>query len=769
MEQMKRNKILSVILSLALVLGMIPGMSLTAYAIPEPVSYVYYTVSDTTATKHTDGSQTSYTVVTDQTAWSDGWYVVNSDITIADRITVSGTVHLILCDGKTLTASKGITVNDGNTLHIYAQSTGDNAGKLTAIGAPTCAGIGSSDKNNSGNIYIHGGAISASSESTGAGIGGGRKGAGTVTVFGGDIIATGGSSDIEMYNENKVDGGGAGIGNGAFQVNGGSVTILGGTITANGGKWAAGIGGGSRQQSFGTITIKNATVEATGNKSGAGIGGGSTNKSLGDILIENSTIIATGGEDGAGIGGGSHSETNGGGDGANVTIINSNVTATGNGRAVGIGHGTTGSDGTITFSLDEGLGILVSTDNSTWSVYDGSTRTQYMKTGEIPQDTAIVTKAPIAKNLTYTGSAQELVTAGEAKGGTMYYAVTENENAPEAAKFTTSIPTGTSAGTYYVWYKAKGDENLKDGEAANLRVTIGKVDQNKPEGITATQVSDATAKDGTITGLNDTMEYSVDNGKTWTAVPKGSTKIENLSAGDILIRVAGTKDKNPSEAVKLTVDVKKTETPEPSTAETPEPSTAETPATRELAINAGFKVTQTGSKIKIAWGKVAGADNYEVYVAYCGNKFTKKATKTTKNNSVTITKVNGKKLNLKKNFKVKVVATKDGKKFANTIAGHVVGRKNSKYTNAKNIKLITKEISVEKGKTAKVQAKTVLVDKKKKQLTNAHATEFRYASSDKSIATVSKKGVVTGKSAGTCTVYVYSRNGLAKTVKVTVK
>ncbi|MBR6315461.1 MAG: Ig-like domain-containing protein, partial [Lachnospiraceae bacterium] len=140
-----------------------------------------------------------------------------------------------------------------------------------------------------------------------------------------------------------------------------------------------------------------------------------------------------------------------------------------------------------------------------------------------------------------------------------------------------------------------------------------------------------------------------------------------------------------------------------------------------------------------------------------------------KNNSVTITKVNGKKLNLKKNFKVKVVAKKDGKKLANTIAGHVVGRKNSKYTNAKNIKLITKEISVEKGKTAKVQAKTVLVDKKKKQLTNAHATEFRYASSDKSIATVSKKGVVTGKSAGTCTVYVYSRNGLAKTVKVTVK
>ncbi|MCR5793579.1 MAG: Ig-like domain-containing protein [Lachnospiraceae bacterium] len=58
---------------------------------------------------------------------------------------------------------------------------------------------------------------------------------------------------------------------------------------------------------------------------------------------------------------------------------------------------------------------------------------------------------------------------------------------------------------------------------------------------------------------------------------------------------------------------------------------------------------------------------------------------------------------------------------------------------------------------------------KKKQLSNAHATEFRYASADNAIAKVDKKGNVTGVAKGSTKIYVYSRNGLAKAVKVTVK
>ena len=68
-----------------------------------------------------------------------------------------------------------------------------------------------------------------------------------------------------------------------------------------------------------------------------------------------------------------------------------------------------------------------------------------------------------------------------------------------------------------------------------------------------------------------------------------------------------------------------------------------------------------------------------------------------------------------------------------------------------------------------IKATTVLADPKKKQLGSGHAAEFRYLSTDKSIAKVSKDGIVTGVSKGTCYIWVYSRNGLGVKVKVTVK
>ena len=83
---------------------------------------------------------------------------------------------------------------------------------------------------------------------------------------------------------------------------------------------------------------------------------------------------------------------------------------------------------------------------------------------------AIVTKAPTAKDLTYTGSAQELVTAGEATGGTMQYALGTATEATE--QYTTSIPAKTDAGTYYVWYKVVGDDNHNDTAPVCVKACI---------------------------------------------------------------------------------------------------------------------------------------------------------------------------------------------------------------------------------------------------------------------------------------------------------
>lgn len=195
-----------------------------------------------------------------------------------------------------------------------------------------------------------------------------------------------------------------------------------------------------------------------------------------------------------------------------------------------------------------------------------------------------------------------------------------------------------------------------------------------------------------------------------------------------------------------------------------------------LTMNAGLKVSQTGRKINVIWGAVPGADGYDVYVQYCGKKFTEKSVTAIKNAGTTktsIRKVNRKALNLKKNYKIYVLAYKlaDGKKvtLATSITAHVVGRNNKTYTNAKAVKLKKSVYQLKKGKTARILADTVLAEKGKRQLTDVHAKEFRYASADKRVAVVSAKGKIKAVGKGKCSIYVYARNGYAKKIKVMVR
>ena len=153
--------------------------------------------------KYLDASRTeqtanNVTVVDSSTKeWRNGWYVVNGAVTIGDRVTVSGEVHLILADGASLTANGGINVAESNSFSVYAQSVGKNMGTLTATGGSYGAGIGgrNGDRNGSscGNITIHGGSVAATGGDEAAGIGGGVFGSGgNITINGGNVTATGG-------------------------------------------------------------------------------------------------------------------------------------------------------------------------------------------------------------------------------------------------------------------------------------------------------------------------------------------------------------------------------------------------------------------------------------------------------------------------------------------------------------------------------------------------------------------------------------------------
>ena len=56
----------------------------------------------------------------------------------------------------------------------------------------------------------------------------------------------------------------------------------------------------------------------------------------------------------------------------------------------------------------------------------------------------------------------------------MKYALgTDASMAPAESTYTTTIPTATNAGIFYVWYKTAGDGNHADTTAACVKVTVG--------------------------------------------------------------------------------------------------------------------------------------------------------------------------------------------------------------------------------------------------------------------------------------------------------
>lgn len=351
MKHARRNRALAMLLSIAMVVFLFPTTALAAEQ-DTTNSDTNITLLGGTAVSYLDENgelqtaSAATSVEASSTAWGTGWYVVDSDVTINERITVTGDVHLILKDNCALQAEKGIEVNgDGASLTIYAQSTDENTmGSLVAIGKENGdSGIGGDIDSFQGAITINGGKVNATGANGSAGIGGisqigdeNSSSTGTVTINGGIVTATGG-----QYAP--------GIGIGGKNGSSITITINGGTITATGGT-NGGAGIGSRENSQNCnfdITINGGTVHAAGTDGGAGIGGGAWGNN-GKITITGGVITAIGSSnhstyyagDGAGIGGGRYTEGYvGRNEGIDISISGGVIHATGGGNAPGIGAG----------------------------------------------------------------------------------------------------------------------------------------------------------------------------------------------------------------------------------------------------------------------------------------------------------------------------------------------------------------------------------------------------------------------------------------------
>ncbi|MBP3872940.1 MAG: Ig-like domain-containing protein, partial [Lachnospiraceae bacterium] len=72
------------------------------------------------------------------------------------------------------------------------------------------------------------------------------------------------------------------------------------------------------------------------------------------------------------------------------------------------------------------------------------------------------------------------------------------------------------------------------------------------------------------------------------------------------------------------------------------------------------------------------------------------------------------------------------------------------------------------GQKAKLKVKARKMSSAKKLLGKSHGAKLRFASTDSSVAVVSKKGAVTAVGPGTCDIWVYAQNGCGTRVTVTV-
>lgn len=355
------------VLSIALVLGLMPGMAVKTYA-SAVVEYLKCSVANDGTVIFSKRTCPNYTLISSDTlVWgspgAETWYVLDyaqDAPSFTDRITVNGTVNLILCDGKNLYADYGITVAEGAELNIYAQSmdpetmgrlyactfnetqtapintpdqSSENAVTFAAIGGTTDGG----NNGSFGTINIHGGMITAYGAAGSPGIGIAYdcgyslygKG-GIVNIYSGDVMAFGGTGFNGPDNDDNTTisygkAGGHGIVAETTFVFGGKLSAAGGTGGKGGsGALSGGNGGDGGYGLFGNaVTIGNAEVEVCGGTGGNG-GDGTVNAGYGGMgrlglggwyisIFGTANVQASGGT--GGTGGTGNNETGSSGDG----------------------------------------------------------------------------------------------------------------------------------------------------------------------------------------------------------------------------------------------------------------------------------------------------------------------------------------------------------------------------------------------------------------------------------------------------------------------
>ena len=148
--------------------------------------------------------------------------------------------------------------------------------------------------------------------------------------------------------------------------------------------------------------------------------------------------------------------------------------------------------------------------------------------------------APTSKsNLVYNGEAQELINAGSTNDGIIKYSL-------DNSTWSTSIPTGTNANSYNVYWKLEGDNNHNNVSSTLINVTIAKANitpyvtiSNWTYGSTASNpLVSGNLGNGTVT-----YYYKLQSSSSWA-----STKPSDAGNYNIKVNIESTSNYNSGTA-----------------------------------------------------------------------------------------------------------------------------------------------------------------------------------------------------------------------------
>ena len=144
-----------------------------------------------------------------------------------------------------------------------------------------------------------------------------------------------------------------------------------------------------------------------------------------------------------------------------------------------------------------------------------------------------------AKSLSYTGKAQELVSSNNVKGYICY----SLSSTPTSCSANSSIPQGTNAGTYKVYYLISGDNNY-NSKSGTVDVTIGRVNAVCPTvSVSSTTITyDGQPHEvGISGGSGGTIQYRTSTTASWTTTKPTITNAVEMTT---YVQVAGDSNHN---------------------------------------------------------------------------------------------------------------------------------------------------------------------------------------------------------------------------------